>query len=34
MGKKFFKIVPPVGNQTYKLYLLHYDSNRNKNFML
>ena len=34
MGKNFFKIVPPVGNQTYKLYLLYYDSNRNKNFML
>ena len=34
MGKNFFKIVPPVGNQTYKLHLLHYDSNRNKNFML
>ena len=34
MGKKFFIIDSPVGNQTYKLYLLHYDSNRNKNFML
>ena len=34
MGKNFFKIVPPVGNQTYKLYLLYYDSNGNKNFML
>ena len=34
MGKNFFKIVPPVGNQTYKLHLLYYDSNRNKNFML
>ena len=34
MGKNFFKIVPPVGNQTYKLHLLRYDSNRNKNFML
>ena len=34
MGKNFFKIVPPVGNQTYKLHLLYYDSNRNKNFIL
>ena len=30
MGKNFFKINPPVGNQTYKLYLLYYDSSRNK----
>ena len=30
MGKNFFKIVPPVGNQTYKLYLSYYNSDRNK----
>ena len=30
MGKYFFKIAPPVGNQTYKLYLSYYNSSRNK----
>ena len=30
IGKYFFKISPPVGNQTYKLYLAYYNSDRNK----
>ena len=29
-GKYFFKIIPPVGNQTYKLYLSYYNVSRNK----
>ena len=30
IGKYFSKIIPPVGNQTYKLYLSYYNSDRNK----
>ena len=34
IGKYFFKIFSSVGNQTYKLYLSYYTSNRNKSYML
>ncbi len=34
IDKYFFKIFSSVGNQTYKLYLSYYTSNRNKSYML
>ena len=34
IGKYFFNIISPVRNQTYKLYLSYYTSNRNKSYML
>ena len=34
IGKYFFKMTPPVGNQTYRLQLLYYIFHRNPNCIL